>query len=251
MYTANEMAERVLVGANLLVGSGASDWEDEELTILLSISQRRVIKSLLTFKQNENRESFEETEVRSQGLSALINTASNITPNPISPDNLSGGRFFNLPSNFYKAILEIVTTNKLDCTKIGNVKLTLSVIPIGHGEYTKFYNSKYRGPIIQYNEGICWRLTYSSSTSSLLDVTAKTPKRHELISNGYEIENYYLRYLKIPENIVVNRDDESEQRNCELDSMVQDAIIDEAISLAKDYTDRQRLFNQKQILNLE
>jgi hypothetical protein len=59
-------------------------------------------------------------------------------------------------------------------------------------------------------------------------------KIHGLITDGtpqIQVTNYYMRYLKTPNDIVVNLNNPSAQISCELDSLTHQGICDIALKL--------------------
>ena len=118
MLTSNEMAQAVLVQYEKLNSDNAPGIQDSQMSIILTQAQIFYIQSRLNKKTNVKREVFEETEIRSQGLSALIKdsqlTSTAIT---VSTENMYNGQFFTLPVDFMYAIYEYTEINQLDCSK--------------------------------------------------------------------------------------------------------------------------------------
>lgn len=229
------MKYAVLLGTNRMISSRSMNYEDEEMSIILNQAQWTIVHELLRPINNRAFEGFEETEIRSQNLSELIRTfqTNSFTKNS---ENLKHGVFVNLPQDFLYTIYESVNTNLQNCDKE-----IISTNPrvVQHNEYAQLLGSKYKGPNFINGETTVWRMVVNQNNGI---------KRHELISKGFDITSYYLRYLKKPVQIVVNEDDPSAQVNCELAKVVQERIIEIAVDLIKSNTDRQSIKNS---LNLE
>lgn len=113
---ANEMADNVLVQFEKLNSQNAPGIQDSQLSIILTNAEWHFVQTRLSKILNSKKEGFEETEVRSQGLSALVkDSATTSIIEPISNENLKYGRFWTLPLDFMYAILERCEINKLDC----------------------------------------------------------------------------------------------------------------------------------------
>ena len=98
--TANEMADRVLIQIDRM----AAGYEDSELSAILNKAQYQFIKSNQSPLTNPKREGLEESEVRNQGFSALVDSV--LLPPAVSStsDHSSYGVFVYLPSNLMSAI---------------------------------------------------------------------------------------------------------------------------------------------------
>jgi hypothetical protein len=60
---------------------------------------------------------------------------------------------------------------------------------------------------------------------------------HELITDGtYAVDNYFIRYIKRPEDIVVDTLTPVNQVDSELDDSIHREIVDEAIKIAVSVT---------------
>lgn len=248
--TASEMHYEVVVGYEKINSNSAPGISDSEMSIMLSKAQLHFVQSRINPILNTKREGLEETEVRMQGLSALISTA-NINTLFNGADNLPNGSFVTLPSDFMYSILETCDISAINCfTK--NPATDVPVYVISHNDYIKLNANPYKKPYFNGYEGLVWRLVYSRQNTGYADqsmisfdantgyyvLQGQTGKRHELITDSsFSITNYFLRYLKLPRGIVTlyNGDGSTtRQVNCELDESTQWAIIDITIDMLKD-----------------
>ena len=244
MLNANELWEQVLVSYERLTSNAAPSIDDIQAGIILTQAQEYYIKTRISKLLNPKRTGFEETEIRAQGLSALIKTAiiTNFTNNA---DNLNNGVFVDLPLDFMYEILEQVSIDKNNCET--NLPARLNVVFTSHNEVVMNSSNPFKKPYFNGSAGTVWRLVYSrqnsgfnSQTKTQQDgysyITNQSGKRHELVTDGtFNITEYYLRYLKNPRPILVSYNDPSlPQQNCELDASTQQAIIDIAVNILKE-----------------
>jgi hypothetical protein len=230
--TANQMWENVLVTYDALYSQSAPGFVDPEASILLTKAQWYYILQRLNPKSNRNMEGFEETEIRIQGLSALVKDSQNAVPpvaelQPIDQTGtLPGEKLWALPVDFMLPIYESCTTNIPMCGTT-NMYDRIMIVPITHDEYNLGYANPYKKPYCNGDEGIVWRLEHSKRTVNNVE-----RKIHGIITDGvFNVTQYYLRYLKYPSDIVVNLNTPSSQVSCELDSLTHQGICDIAVKL--------------------
>jgi hypothetical protein len=247
--TASEMHENLVVQFEKINSQSAPGISDLEASIFLSNAQLYYILSRINPMLNTKKEGLEETEVRKQGLSALINTDISTTFTQ-GAENLPNGYFTDLPANFMYAIYEEAVINKTDCDTGQPARVPVYVI--SHNDYVRNISNPFKRPYFSGSEGLAWRLSYSRAASGYDDqsiislnpvtgeysLTGQTDKRHELVGTAdFQFVSYFLRYLKFPRAIVsiYNGDGTTTtQINCELDDSTQQAIIDIAIDMMKD-----------------
>lgn len=247
--TASEMHENMIIQFEKINSQAAPGISDLEASVFLSNAQLYYVLSRINPILNTKKEGLEETEVRMQGLSALISTAE-ITTFIQSAESLPNGVFVTLPLNFMYSILESCTIDQNNC--VTGQPAVLPVYVISHNDYTRLISNPFKKPYFSGSEGLVWRLTYSRETTGYDDqtvislnpntgeysLTNQTGKRHELITDAdFGLTEYFLRYLKIPRGIVsiYNGDGSTTtQINCELDESTQQAIIDIAVDMMKD-----------------
>lgn len=243
--TANEMWQLVLVEYEKLNSAGAPGIQEPEANIILTNAQNHFIHTRITAILNTKREGLEETEIRMQGLSPLITSAS-ISSFSTSTDNLPNGVFATLPLDFMYTILERCIINQNDC--VTNAPADLPVYVTSHNEFTRSRTNPFKKPYFNGNEGLVWRISfnrdnsgYNSQTTTSSNgynfITNQTGKRHELITDGtFNIVDYKLRYLRLPKPIKVDLTNSpvTQMQNCELDESTHRAIVDIAIKMLKE-----------------
>jgi len=250
--TANQMWDNVLVTYDALYSQSAPGFEDAEATILLTKAQWYYILQRLNPKSNRNMEGFEETEIRIQGLSALVKDSQESTTPPTTAGvnqtgALPGEVLWALPTDFMLPIYEATVTNVPQCgTTTYNRMMT---IPISHDDYNLSYANPYKRPYCNGSEGLVWRLEHGKKT-----VNGVERKIHGLITDGtpqFQVTQYYLRYLRYPNDIVVNLNNPASQTDCELDPLTHQGICDIAVKLLSAAVREQIPINQLTADSLE
>jgi hypothetical protein len=246
--TASEMHENTIIQYEKINSQAAPTLSDLEVSVFLSNAQLYFIQTRINPILNIKKEGLEETEVRMQGLSALIST-SVINSFSQSVESLPNGNFAELPLNFMYSILETCTIDKIYCDTGNPAEVPIFVV--SHNDYSRLISNPFKRPYFSGSEGLVWRLTYSRTSTGYDDqtiislnpitgeyvLTGQTGKRHELITTSdFNVTEYFLRYLKFPRGIVSiynNDTTTTTQINCELDDSTHQAIIDIAVSMMK------------------
>jgi len=204
---------------------GAPGYTDEEKSSFLTQAQERLVKRKYTARGNKYFRGFEGSEKRRKDLSELMRTANlnNANLSASQADVHRNGFFYDLPTDLLYTVSEVVTTNIEDCdlsTSTQTVYTQIEVEPVTHDEYNININNPHKRP---YNK-LVWRMDYNTNI-------------HELITDGlYTVENYFIRYIKRPINIVVDTVTPINQVDSELDDSVHREIVDEAITIAVSVT---------------
>lgn len=245
---ANEMADRLLLEIDRMASSTSPGYEPAELSMILTKAMNYYVKSTLSPLTNAKREGIEESEVRNQGFSALIKT-STLTPSANTATNLANGVFVDLPEDFMLAILEEATISAVDCH---NENLKVEVLVISHNEYNRTRKNPYRKPYASKENGLVWRLQVGRTVTGELPSAAQTPKRHELLTDdSFTVSSYFLRYVMVPPEIVVDFDNTANQRHCILDESTHFAILDIASKMLRTAVDRQLVPNMPTVDAIE
>jgi hypothetical protein len=219
--TANEMANEFEIGVDVITSLGAPGYTDEEISTILSVGQENLVKRKYTRDSNKLRKGYEGSEKRRKDLSQLMRT---VVPT-ISASQAGvfpNGTLYDLPSNLLYVTSEHVVTDIplcVDGVESQTEYEQVEVIPKTHDEY----NEHIRDPFNKPSKEEVWRMDFFDATA----------KRHELITDGtFNISSYFVRYLKKPIDIVVDRVTPGNQVDSELDDAMHREIIQEAVRYA-------------------
>ena len=253
--TANQMADELELKLDRSDSFGSPGYEDFELSSVLSEAQVLYVKKYFDELNNRKSKGFEEIEIRNQGFAALVKDAASCPASAsqtgvIVNPNVTG-KFFDLPLDHMYTIYEECTLDKNDCTT--NQPVVAYIVAIGHNEMQRFNWSKYKKPFCA-SHGLArvWRSEFSRVTSGILPSAPATNKRHELFTDGtFNIVTYHIRYVKNPANIVVDRNNPTNARKCELDDSTHRVIIDIATDLMMNRVKEQKMQNIESFKDLE
>jgi len=266
--TGNEMADELELKADRVSSFGGAGYEDEDITSVLSEAERLFVKKFVDKKNNRKGESFDETEIRNQGLSALVKRGAELSVSSSQTDVLANGQFFDLPTDFMYTIHEEVIINKYACTAVldtegnpvldseGNpisLGIEAEVIPIGYDEVSRLKKNKYKRPYYSTTgEAKVWRMVYSRQEDGDLPTVTATAKRHMIITDStFAVSTYSINYLREPKGIIVDRTVVNNQRNSILDESTHQTIVDMALSLLLERVKEQELSNIESFKDLE
>lgn len=251
---ANKMADQLEEKLDRVTSYGSPGYEDFELSSVLTEAMHLYIKKFFDRKNNRKAESFEETEVRNQGLSALIKRGAGLPASTSQVGRLEGGTFYDLPEDFMYTIYERATTDVLQCGTVGKtVYVKADIKVMSHQEIERFRNNKYKKPYAKdYGDGLVWRLGFERENDGYVDLSAQTNKRHQLVTDGtFQITDYSISYVRYPDEIIVDRDTPTNQRNCILDESTHNVIIDIATDLMMSRVKEQKVPNIEGFEDLE
>lgn len=256
--TANEMRYGFLIQYDRLTNLQAPGYNDREISVLLTKAQLEYVKSRYAPKGNKYGQGFENSEKRRKDLSELVR---NYTKNAftgtatVQTGVLPNARFWLLPDDFMWSIEEhckiSVTTSCVMIepswvnvlvgtetvavpnytTRSGTVYKEVPIKPITHDQYISNVNNPLKNPTWE-DEGLVWRLDFSRDLN-----ISTTNKRHELIcDDGWGVVEYTSRYIRKPDDIVVDTTTPANQVDCALDNMAHPEIIDIAVRIAAGIT---------------
>lgn len=213
-------------------------FDEYEKSVFLTKAQEELVISFYTGK-NAYGDSFEKTEEMRRYLADLVVEAelTNITNNSGNPIAIAGSdsNFFSLkegsPAVWYIVYEEAVLSDdeaKNGCkaskknpdTHEYIIRSTLEVVPVRHDEYNRLRKNPFRGA----NGRRALRLDLSDG---VIEIVCK-----------YDVEKYYLRYLRKPTPIVlvdgieVSGKDTKSEPACELHEALHQKILDRAVMLA-------------------
>jgi len=213
---------------NSISNNTAPDFEDTEVSLLLSKSQERFVLQYYS-GHNKIKQSLELTEKGRKDLSELIRSYTTSTPSSDQSGVFPNGVYYDLPTDFLFAIQErLVATSDDDCVD----GKSINIKPMTHDRYNENISNPFKNP----DDSLAWRLDFHENAGN---------KRHELIhGNTYLIGSYEMRYIKFPDSIVVDRATPANQVDSELNDITHRRIIDMAIELAMEYTQDGRLQTQ-------
>jgi hypothetical protein len=253
--TANEMADMLEEKLDRADSFGSPGYEDFDLSSVLTEAQQLYVKKFFDEVNNRKQKGFEETEIRNQGLSALVKDANNLSASAdqtgVLVNNNVTGKFYDLPSDHMYTIYEECTIDKTECDT--NNSIIGWVMVVAHNEMQRYNWSKYKKPFYRPN-GDCrvWRSEFSRKTSAIDPSIPATAKRHELFTDGtFNVTNYHMRYVKNPEDITVNRTTPTSQSNCELDESTHVVIVGIATDLMLQRVKEQKVQTIENFRDLE
>ena len=229
--TANQMADELELRLDRADSLGSPGYEDFDLTSVLTEAQLLYIKQFVSELNNRKGQGFEETEIRNQGLSALIKQGASLALSANQTGVLDNGKFFDLPTDFMYTIYEECMIDKKQCGTDSFIKAWINVI--AHDEIWQYLFNKYKKPYYRdYGWARVWRIGYEREVSGNNPSAAATPKRHQIITDGtFDTTSYTINYLLFPPPVIVDRDTPLNQRNCILDESTHTVIIDMAKNL--------------------
>lgn len=225
--TAAEMKLNFLILYDKVTNFAAPGYEDFEIATFLNKAQLQYVKRTYNYKGNKYQEGFEETEKRRKDLAELVRNAE-LTSSAISSSQVGvspNGTFYDLPLDLLYALREEATIISDDKCVNGN---RISVKPVTHDEY----NINIKNPFKKPDPTTVWRLDFSREIPQI-----GQPQRHEIVTgDSYTIDTYYVRYLKVPRDIVIST---TLPIDCELQGPTHPEIIDIAVRIATGITDPQ------------
>jgi hypothetical protein len=247
--TANQMADELELKADRVASFGSPGYEDKDLSSVLTEAEMLYVKKFIDGKNNRKGESFSETEIRDQGLSALVKRGAVLPVSPTQTNVLTNGKFFDLPEDFMYTLHEEVKIDKKDCSDDFIVAI---VSPISYDEVSRLRTNKYKKPYYKSGTAKVWRLVFSREVDGHVPSSLATKKRHQIVTDGtFNVNEYSINYLQFPKGIVVDRDTVNNQRNCILDSSTHTVILDIALSLLLERVKEQKIVNIEPFKDLE
>ena len=257
--TANEQAESLLLELNR-VGSGASfSYTDEELSGFLTKAQWHYIK-MFSGLMNSSRASIEETERRGQGLSNLIRQSEPLVESS-DTSFYPNAYIYLLPKDFMWTAAERILITHPDCEST----IDADVRVVESDEHAALICNTYKKPrILDRKNARVWRKYYnygpgttvtdigdSDKDTSSVTTTPIFQKHEIVIPEGATIVEYRMVYWKLPDNIVVDNVDSSNQVDCELDDSTHETIVEIARDKILGAVKEQKVMNQIDVEDLE
>jgi hypothetical protein len=194
------------------------NFTNTEVDLLLNQAQERIVKQRYG-TTNTKRESFEETQKRTEDLKAIVSNAI-ITPAPTAIDNIDvTAQFVTLPQDHWFIVQERATLGYLDCNN-APIERVVPVYGYQHNDINKVINNSF----LRANKNRVLRIMEAG--------------RVELVSDPITtLVNYRLRYIRKPLKIssIVPL------VNCELSNHIHDEIVDQAVFLALEDIEAKRM----------
>jgi len=215
--TATELKTEFLIGYDKVSSFAAPGYTDSEISTFLSQAQERFVKQRYTPKGNKYQDGFEETEKRRKDLEGVImlgtGTLSADQSNLLSTNSVA----YDLPTDHWLTIIEWVATDNV-CSP------TVKVVSKTHDEYFAIIDDPFKKP----SSDKAFRLDLARSNGN---------KRYEIITDGsYNINNYFLRYIKELVDIDITNNISSELHN-----MTHREIVNIAVTIALENTQEPRV----------
>lgn len=246
--TANEMRYEFNVGYDKIVNQAAPGYRDAEVSVLLNKAQEEFIITKYQPLGNKYRQGYEQSEKRRKDLSNLTETAVLDTYTYSATDNHPNGRFWLLPDNLLYTIQEETLINidnecdEVDYTEtlskvtrattisiadgVAETLMRIPVKPITHDEYNYTIKSPFKKP----SRKKVLRLDYNRDNLQLM-------RTHELLTDGtYVVVRYFVRYIRRPRGIVVDKTTPANMVNCELDESTHREVVAIAVRMATGIT---------------
>lgn len=198
------------------------NFQNIEIDLLLNQAQERIVKQRYG-NSNIKRESFEETQKRTEDLKAIV-VRSTLTPVANAPDNIDiNAQFVTLPTDHWFIVQERCTITYPDCKSATKTDI-IPVYTIQHNDVNKVIKNSF----LKANKQRILRLMESGRVELIHDPTTT-------------IIDYRLTYIKKPRNI----SSISPLSNCELSEHLHDEIVDQAVLIALEDIEakRQQTYN--------
>lgn len=230
--TANEMADNLEAKLDRSFSFASPGYEDFDLTSVLTEAEQLYVKKFVDELNNRKGKGFQETEIRNQGLGALIKNAPSLAISSSQIGALPFEKFYDLPIDHMYTIYEHCVIDKLVCGSDTNY-IIADVLDIAYNELRRLNRNKYKKPFFQsYGNARVWRTEFSRVVTGNLPSQPASAKRHGIFTDGtFNVTRYVINYLKNPVGIIVDKDTPANQRNCELDISTHVVIVDIASDL--------------------
>jgi len=224
------------------------DFQDFEISEALTMAQHNVVINKISGANKEGTTVNEDEKRRVQFSELMKNTKISLFTSNSTSVNFPNAVLAELPTDFLYALTErcdIEPTEDNDCY---DTITGVQVKAITENYYNSNINNSLRNPYV----GLIWRVNYmrAIATKPIWDDGATVSlKRHELVPpSGFTLLNYYLRYIRRPNPIIINVDKsgtsktldgyaivDATSKDCELDPFIHREIVSEAVRLFHGY----------------
>lgn len=212
-----EFLDRFDVLYNNVTSNAAPGLNAYEVSVFLTKSQDEIMKNYFNPLGNKYKEGFDGSPKRQIDFSKVIETVELEELSSASILLDSRGQVFKIPNN----VMFMLNENAY----LGDGKVIQS-IPISYENYQKLMKKPYKFP----HKSEAWRLIFNGTDGPYIEVIYPET-----------ISNYILRYVRIPNPIIVADLSEYDTSingktaitECELDEEIHEEILQRAVELAK------------------
>ena len=224
------------LGVDKVDSLSAPNFLPEEIDILLNQAQDQFIENR-AYGTNKKGEGVEETQKR---LDDLKNITENYETTTFinNTSNKPNGVYVDLPTDYLHALNEEVSLTYVDC----NNDNTLSRADVEPGTHDGYNTVIKKDPFNKPDKDKVYRLGAGVSG---------TTERFELITGSETINNYYLRYIRVPASITYGAQyvPVVADVNCELSNHTHREIVALAVIFALEDIGSQRYVTSKNEFN--
>ena len=234
--TKEEFSNEFDILYNSITSNQAPGLDEYEKSVFLTKAQEEIVLKYFNPKSNRLQEGFDGSEKRQIDFSMIIRTKqcteTEKSSSLISLYNYNKGvKFFTFPDEPIMLLLNeslVVTRDDKD--------ISLVVVPITYQELNKVMTKPFKRPI----KTQAWRYILDKQTANNNDVMGV----QIIAGNNDTIKNYYIRYIKRPNPIILQDISDGGQNelsinghheasDCELDPIIHREILQRAVELAK------------------
>ncbi len=229
--TATEMKERFLISYDFITNYEAPGLTDSEISYLLSKAQSILVKHYYNPNGNKYIKGFEQNEKRRKDLAQLTKTQV-ITTFTNTDDNVTDGYSVELGTEPLWIASESLhaTITKGDCVNT----VEFDVVPTTHDS---FLNER-KNPFRKSGKDKILRLDIGDENETLKVI------QELIIPSNITPIKYQVRYIKKPTEINIEQGISST-----LNAQMHDEIIEEAVQLALENTQRTTRFQSHRVIN--
>ena len=195
-----------------------------EKSVFLTKAQDEILKNYFNPKSkgNNTQDGFDGSAKRQIDFSSITASQSIVPSSECYFDQRTNTKSVTLPKDIMFILNEFVTVQR------DKKDVTLQVIPIKFDEYSRLMSKPYKRPL-KYQ---AWRLLNTGGSVINADI---------IIGPSDILEDYFIRYVKRPTPIVVDNldgltidgDDTGTKKDCILDPILHEEIVQRAVELAK------------------
>lgn len=220
--SAQEMDVMFDVLYNNITSNQAPGLNSYEKSVLLTKAQDETLKNHFNAKANTLRDGFDDAIKRQIDFSSItvVESVDSFSA-PIFDKRSNGVKSASMPED-----VMFILNESLKVTRKGN-DIYLNVIPISYVEYSVLMSKPYKRPL----KNQAWRMLLKSGANSC-----------DLIAGENDtLEEYTIKYIRRPMPIIIGNDfgltlngeSMSADKDCELDPILHEEILQRAVELAK------------------